>query len=215
LTPESRNRPRLLRTSTTQWPANASMLRKPSRTSCLAKKNTAYLNQVGPWWSMAHHLMQALTVLLLELSQSTTDEPKDQEILPKVKELIRWLRVLKMKDRVAGRAHESAFGILQRIGSRKNVDISDLLQENVSPVAIPFLQSSSRRGVHDQFQQPFTGEHNYDSGTSHQFMFAYPSHTYQGGSQVPQVSGFAINLPLGSQIPGTSSATCSALSTTS
>ncbi|KAH6622262.1 hypothetical protein C7974DRAFT_457309 [Boeremia exigua] len=198
------NRPKPLMISTTRWPANASMLQRRSRTSCLTKQNAAYLYQIGPWWSLSYYLMQALIVLLLELSFDAVHDPEREEILPNVKKLIRWLRVLKRKDRVAGRAHDLGSGVLQSLASRLNIDLSDFLQEEAAPSARPTSRSSSALGVNDQLQLFFTGEFNYDSGMSHQSMFAFPPRTYQGGLQVPEAAGSAINLPLGSGSPGTS-----------
>jgi hypothetical protein len=140
--------------------------------------SAAYLYRIGPWWSMTHHLMQALTVLLLELSYDTVHDPESEAIVPRVKKLIRWLRVLKRSNRVAGRAHDLGFGVLQDLSSRLNIDISDLLQGNSPPPARPSSQSSSTTDYHDQFQQSLTGVVNYDSRMSHQSTFAFTPHTY-------------------------------------
>lgn len=166
--------------------------------------NAAYLYQIGPWWSMTHHLMQALTVLLLELSYDAVHDPESEEILPKVKKLIRWLRVLKRNDRVAGRAHDLAFEVLQDLASRLNIDMSDFLQEETRSPARANSQSSSAMDVHEPMQQFFTGEMSYDSGLSQQSMFAFPPSTCQEGLQAPEVTGSAFNMPLGPGAPGNS-----------
>jgi hypothetical protein len=168
--------------------------------------SAAYLYQIGPWWSMTHHLMQALAVLLLELSYDAVHDPPGEEILPKVKKLIRWLRVLKRNNRVARRAHDLGFGVLQDLASRTDldIDISDLMQEDAPSPARSNSQSSSAPGVRDHFQQSFTGVSSYDSGMSHQSMFPFPPRTYQGGLQVPEAASSATNLPLGLETPGTS-----------
>jgi hypothetical protein len=167
--------------------------------------SAAYLYQTGPWWSMTHHLMQALTVLLLELSCDSVHDPESEEILPKVKKLIRWLRVLRKNDEVAGRAHDVGFGVLQDLASRTDTDtdISDLLQEDAPPPASSNSQSSSATSVCDHFQQSFTGVFNYDTGMSRQSMFAFPPRTDQGGLQVAEAAGSATNLPIELDTPAT------------
>jgi hypothetical protein len=168
--------------------------------------SAAYLYQTGPWWSMTHHLMQALTVLLLELSCDSVHDPESEEILPKVKKLIRWLRVLRKNDEVAGRAHDVGFGVLQDLASRTDTDtdISDLLQEDAPPPARSNSQNSSATSVCDHFQQSFTGVFNCDSGMSRQSMFAFSPRTDQGGLQVAEAAGSASNLPVGLETPGIS-----------
>lgn len=167
--------------------------------------SAAYLYQTGPWWSMTHHLMQALTVLLLELFCDSVHDPESEEILPKVKKLIRRLRVLRKNDEVAGRAHNVGFGVLQDLASRTDtdIDISDLLQEDAPPPARSNSQSSAT-SVCDHFQQSFTGVFNYDSGMSRQSMFAFLPRTDQGGLQVAEAAGSASNLPVGLETPGIS-----------
>ncbi|KAF9694971.1 hypothetical protein EKO04_007079 [Ascochyta lentis] len=151
--------------------------------------NTAYLYQIGPWWSMVHHVMQVLTVLLLEISYNTFHLPKDDKgLLPKIKTLVRWLRMLKVKDRVAGRAHEVAFGVLQGLASRTNSDISDLLQEDVADSSlrpIPIPQSQSVTEDHDMV----LGENDYNNQTMNSSMFAFPPVSYQGDPSLPEFLG--------------------------
>ena len=170
-----------------------------------AQASAAYLHRTGPWWSMTHHLMQALTVLLIELSLDSIHDAESEDILPKVKKLIRWLGVLKKNDRVAGRAHDLGFGILLDLASRTNMDmnISDLLHEDESLPPESNSQSASATSVNDEIQESFTGAFNYDDRMSHQSMFASPLSTHQEGWQVPAAAGSAI-LPPGLETPGTS-----------
>lgn len=120
--------------------------------------------QAGPWWYLVHHVMQALKALLLELSYGTVHVPESGDILLKIKMLIRRLRMLKEKDRVALRAYDVAFGILKGLAFRLQEDIFDLLQEDVS-----LLETSTSQS---QFVTGNYGRLDYDDGMSHNSMFA-------------------------------------------
>lgn len=165
--------------------------------------DAAYLYQIGPWWSMTHHLMQSLTVLLLELSYSTADISGNEDILPKIKTLVRWLRILKKKDRVAERAYDVAFGVLQSLAFRLETDISDLLPEDdASFSATPTSQHQSVIGDHERIQRSLIDEFNCNSGISHQSTFAFPLWLNDGDSDVPKFTDPAENSPLGLGVCG-------------
>lgn len=139
--------------------------------------NVAQCVQAGPWWSLVHHIMQALTVLLLEMSYGTVHMPDSGDILPRVKVLIRWLRTLQEKDRVAVRAYDVAFGILQNLACRLQEDVSDLMQEDASMSGTGTSQS--------QFVTEPYGQFDYDEDMSHSSLFASQPPLSQGDPQVP------------------------------
>ncbi|KAJ4326003.1 hypothetical protein N0V94_000368 [Neodidymelliopsis sp. IMI 364377] len=57
------------------------------------------LYQLGPWWQMVHVVMQALVVLLLEIVYEDMHFPEDrQEVVPSLKKLLRWLRVMRVNN---------------------------------------------------------------------------------------------------------------------
>lgn len=150
--------------------------------------NAPFLYQTGPWWSIAHSLMQALTVLLLELSYGTVHFPEDgKEIVADIKILIRWLRKMKDTDQVAERAYKVAFGILQDLAPRMDVDISDLLHEDEVDSAFPAAPNPQDQfigGHHSGFsfgesnmqawQQTTQASGLYDTQMGHLPMFTYP-----------------------------------------
>ncbi|KAH7108881.1 fungal-specific transcription factor domain-containing protein [Dendryphion nanum] len=95
--------------------------------------DTTYLYKIGPWWSVVHNLMQALIVLLLEMSYGAVHFPEDgKEILPSIKKLIRWLSTMAKNNEVAGRAYTMALRVLQGLAPRLNADISDLIWEDAA-----------------------------------------------------------------------------------
>ncbi|KAJ4358923.1 hypothetical protein N0V95_002629 [Ascochyta clinopodiicola] len=186
-----------------QTKASSDFNRKMARTCIGAAKtftdilpdqmNAAYLYQIGPWWSMVHHIMQVLTVLLLETSYNTVHLPKDNnELLPRIKTLFRWLRALKEKDRVAARASDVAFSILQGLATRIELDVSDLLQEDVTASSITTSQNETMVDEHDMGQMSSSiGEYGYNNQTVDSFMSAFPSALYPGDPMLSEGSGHA------------------------
>ncbi|KAF2796102.1 hypothetical protein K505DRAFT_323615 [Melanomma pulvis-pyrius CBS 109.77] len=85
----------------------------------------------GSWWSMVHNIMQALTVLLLALSyESIHPAVNVHDMVPSMKKLVRWLRVMKANNGVANRAYFMAMDLLQKLNVHANVDITDLMAED-------------------------------------------------------------------------------------
>ncbi|KAF2175859.1 hypothetical protein K469DRAFT_723784 [Zopfia rhizophila CBS 207.26] len=178
--------------------------------------DTVYLYQTGPWWSLVHNLMQALTVLLLEMSYGTVHFPQNgEEILPSIKKLIRWLRTMKENNKMAERAYTMAFEILQRLAPRVNADISDLLREDAAGPTSPetsnfedqFTASEYGQGYpfpDGEYSQQFGRQEMHASGfrdiqTGYASMFAFPpGPPHQDSSVLPfmDLGGtFLSNLP--------------------
>jgi hypothetical protein len=87
--------------------------------------------QTAPWWSLVHYLVQALIVLLLEMSYGTVHFAEEtEEILPSAKKIIRWLRSLSKTDQIAERAYILLFDVLQNLAPQVEADITDVLSEH-------------------------------------------------------------------------------------
>ncbi|KAF7671197.1 hypothetical protein GT037_010758 [Alternaria burnsii] len=156
----------------------------------------AQMFETGPWWSLVHHIMQALTVLLVELSYCMDHVSGDQGLLPRVKKLTRRLRMLGETDRVAERAYRTSFNILKTLALRLRFDISNLLQEDVSFLVTPLSQSHAVASDPSQI--------NYNYGVSSQSMFTFPPPLFQGNSQTPVSAGRTGTSPQGSSEFGSS-----------
>lgn len=63
----------------------------------------------GPWWCIVHHLMQAISVFLLELSHPSS--ATYESMVYHVEKALRWLEV--MQDPIARRAHSIALNLFQ------------------------------------------------------------------------------------------------------
>lgn len=72
--------------------------------------------EFGPWWMIVHHLMQALAVLLLALSCSSTVHQNNEVLAGYCNKIIRWLRA--MEDPQAERAHQVAMSCYDIVAVR-------------------------------------------------------------------------------------------------
>ncbi|KAL3480573.1 fungal-specific transcription factor domain-containing protein [Aspergillus californicus] len=102
--------------------------------------STEWMIKQTPWWCILHFLMQALTVLLIQLSIgpvpiftpegdanpsiSTREEQASQLILPACKKGLRWVHALAKNDPSAYRAFQISESFIRRIGRAKNLDLS-------------------------------------------------------------------------------------------
>lgn len=119
--------------------------------------NTTYLYQIGPWWSIVHNIMQALIVLLLEMSYDTAHLPYEWiQILPPTKKLIRWLRTMSNCNHIAERAYKMTFVVLRRLASKFNIDISELILEDITRTKNP---AASHSEVQESTVGPYWQEH--------------------------------------------------------
>lgn len=85
------------------------------------------LYKVLPWWCILHYLMQATTILLLELSVHTQHVPdKASMVTQATKKAIEWLHTLSTMDAAAQRAWKRCDGFLRRLAPNLGIDISDL-----------------------------------------------------------------------------------------
>ncbi|KAF1969363.1 hypothetical protein BU23DRAFT_477342 [Bimuria novae-zelandiae CBS 107.79] len=132
--------------------------------------DSVVLYQTGPWWTLVHSLMQALTVLLLEMSYGTVHLREDSnEVLSSAKKLIRCLRTMKRSDPMAERAYSLAFGILQKLAPRIKADLSDLLSEDAAcseegTVTSAAIHSTINKGAQDHSFSTGVGEHQSEQG---------------------------------------------------
>ncbi|KAK7177687.1 hypothetical protein PSPO01_16265 [Paraphaeosphaeria sporulosa] len=132
--------------------------------------DSVVLYQTGPWWALVHSLMQALTVLLLEMSYGAVHLREDSnEVLLSAKKLIRCLRTMKGSDPMAERAYTLAFGILQKLAPRIKADISDLLSEDAAcseqgTVTSAAIHSTINKGAEDHSFPTGVGEYQSEQG---------------------------------------------------
>jgi hypothetical protein len=90
------------------------------------------LYKVSPWWCTLHYIMQATTVLLLELSFRAEHVPERAvEVSQALKKAVKWLFELSHSGDSAHRAWKLCDGYLRNIAQPLNLDISDLPDEEL------------------------------------------------------------------------------------
>ena len=81
-----------------------------------ASDNLVRLYQAGPWWQMIHVIMQALVVLCLEMVLKAMHFPDDrQDLIPSLKKLLHWLRIMRVSNEMAVRAYSISAGLLKKL----------------------------------------------------------------------------------------------------
>ncbi|GIJ84977.1 hypothetical protein Asppvi_003832 [Aspergillus pseudoviridinutans] len=89
--------------------------------------NGAHLYRICPWWCILHFMMQAATILLLELCFGSIHMPgEEQNFLLAAKKVIRWLYVMSKRSASSRRAWQLCDSNLRRIAYGMNYDVSDM-----------------------------------------------------------------------------------------
>lgn len=84
--------------------------------------NLVTLHRTGPWWQMVHIIMQAFTVLCLEIALDAVHFPDGcQSLVPFLKKLLCWLRVMRATNSMAVRAYSISLGLLKKLTSTTRI----------------------------------------------------------------------------------------------
>lgn len=88
--------------------------------------DAALLHRMSPWWCTLHYLMQAATVLLLELSFQTQHVPENSAMVSKAaKKAIDWLSTLSKTNMASGRAWKLCDGFLRRLAPHVSASVNE------------------------------------------------------------------------------------------
>lgn len=91
------------------------------------KPNPIGLYKVSPWWSLLHHLMQAATVLMLELSLRVDHMPCEvEDILNSAKKAVQWLHKMAADNVAARRAWNLCDDMLRELAPKVGRTADDL-----------------------------------------------------------------------------------------
>ncbi|KAJ9641099.1 hypothetical protein H2199_005767 [Coniosporium tulheliwenetii] len=153
------------------------------------KPDPVFLYKNGPWWCQVHLLMQASSILMLELSFSCEHmRHEKRQIVDSLKKLVRWLRRMGEDNNAADRACDHIVRLLEKVAPKIDVDVSDIVSPPSAP-AMPIAQVFF--GPTNPFQPPFTdqpqdmqgmmGLAHFDHGFQPQYQtnVQQPSTTYQ------------------------------------
>ena len=89
--------------------------------------NAVGLYRVSPWWCLVHHLVQAATVLMLELSLRAYHMPNEaEEIVRAAKKAVLWLRAMSEEDMAAHRAWKLCDGMLRKVALKVGRTVDDV-----------------------------------------------------------------------------------------
>ena len=124
--------------------------------------NPIGLYKVAPWWCLVHYLMQAATVLMLELSFRADHMPTEvDEIFECAKKALEWLRSMAEDDEAARRASilctKSLCNVAPKVGREPNEISDDPMQQMRSAEHSRRLQAAQieRSLPPTQYQQPY------------------------------------------------------------
>lgn len=89
--------------------------------------NTVGLYRVTPWWCLVHHLVQATTVLMLELSFRADHMPNEAEdMLAAAKKAVIWLRAMSEENIAAHRAWKLCDNMLRKVAPKIGQTVDDI-----------------------------------------------------------------------------------------
>jgi hypothetical protein len=91
-----------------------------------------YLYNKGPWWCIVHHMMQAISILLLGLTHPTATSHDSMSLIQYTKKVLRWLQ--SMPDPVAQRAYQVAFDLLGTVAKQHSLETPDLWNLGVNQI---------------------------------------------------------------------------------
>ncbi|KAL8901310.1 MAG: hypothetical protein Q9207_005267 [Kuettlingeria erythrocarpa] len=90
--------------------------------------NPVGMYQVSPWWNMVHHLMQAATILMLEMSLRGVHCPDMlDELLKAVEKAVAWLQSMATDDLAAARAWRLSNDVLRKLAPKIGRKMDDRL----------------------------------------------------------------------------------------
>jgi hypothetical protein len=92
--------------------------------------NALFVYDQGPWWCIVHHMMQAVSVLLLGLSYPPSTAEDSMSLIHYVRKVIRWLQI--MQDPLAERAYHIVLSSFHTVARRHHVDVSDMWGNNTA-----------------------------------------------------------------------------------
>ncbi|OQD84873.1 hypothetical protein PENANT_c011G02225 [Penicillium antarcticum] len=105
--------------------------------------DAALLYRMAPWWCTLHYLMQAVTVLLLELAFRAQHVPEKATAVSKAaKKALDWLSALSMTSLAAERAWRLCDGFLQRLAPHIGINVNEessantLFSDTIDPMGM-------------------------------------------------------------------------------
>ncbi|OQE28612.1 hypothetical protein PENSTE_c003G05810 [Penicillium steckii] len=152
------------------------------------------LYEVSPWWCVLHYIMQASTVLLLELSFGSVHMPEgEQTFINLAKKSVRWLYAMSEHSVASRRAWQLCDISLRRLAEGMGFDTSDIPSTTYQPAPTSTLDSTD-----NSQQNTFSTEmNNGNMWGPHLEDLSLTNHL----NQPYQLGGDNYNYPAFSEIP--------------
>lgn len=81
--------------------------------------NARGLYKIAPWWILVHYLMQAATILMLELAFRADHMPNEvEEVFDAAEKALKWLRSMSEVDEAARRASVMCNGLMRQVAPK-------------------------------------------------------------------------------------------------
>ncbi|KAJ6027939.1 hypothetical protein N7540_003515 [Penicillium herquei] len=89
------------------------------------KPSTSWLHKISPWWCVLHHIMQATTVLLIELFRRNQPKcPEATDLIPSLEKAMCWLRKISVNDPSSQQAWLVCMDIISQHGRNSGLEIN-------------------------------------------------------------------------------------------
>ncbi|EXJ85613.1 hypothetical protein A1O1_05979 [Capronia coronata CBS 617.96] len=149
--------------------------------------NAVGLIRVGPWWNILHLLVQASTVLMLEISFRANHMPEEADnILEASKKGVRWLHALAEDNLSARRAWAMCYSMLGEAAQKMGRNVNDL--PNFPPGKVSPPQDAPVMPAYSDAGNPHFSAGLYASGPPQPAIYTMPD--------LPNTQAFAAYDPM-------------------
>ncbi|EPS25587.1 hypothetical protein PDE_00521 [Penicillium oxalicum 114-2] len=166
--------------------------------------DAALLHRISPWWCTLHYLMQATTVLLMELAFRSRHVPdKANMVLKAARKAVEWLAVISKKSTASARAWKLCDGFLRRLTPPEGVAMDDASDNEVSSTNSLFDASDAMDSL-EAGQSPMINELAFDLPPvplTTADSIAAGMNSIACSPIKPPMSPFEMNMPLSMEAP--------------
>ncbi|KAF2735168.1 hypothetical protein EJ04DRAFT_576398 [Polyplosphaeria fusca] len=90
---------------------------------------------LGPWWAIVHYMMQAIAVLLLDITYKAITARSHHDVVLSLKKLLRCLRAIGANNGMARRAYTIVIDLSKKMTTSVDSEVNDLLREEIATAA--------------------------------------------------------------------------------
>ncbi|KAJ5239825.1 hypothetical protein N7468_004444 [Penicillium chermesinum] len=120
--------------------------------------NALQLYEISPWWCVLHYLMQAATVLLLEISFGCVHMPDEEKtFVALAKKATRWLYTMSEHSIASRRAWQLCDVSLRRLAEGMKFDVSDMPVNTYQPAPTTTFSNTNPQESHQTIAPAATG----------------------------------------------------------